>query len=219
LWTYFNPLNIMKKLLSIGFVFVLAISLTACGSGASNGDNPAKKSSGIAKSSGKMTRDEGQEKLMALSEKLMNGEITPEESKKLQKEIQSNMETTDEMMKRTNNYLSDFDKLPAWATAVGMIEVKGLKLDQSRSDISKGDNKQHVPRSFMAYYKGTAEEVMAEGNRLVKELKLEKNFGDMENGIVASKEFGDISLSLGVRTDVDEPFLSYSASEEFKGDK
>jgi len=209
----------MKKLLSIGFVLMMAVSLTACGSGASNGGNSAKKSSEIAKSSGKMTQDEGQEKLGALAEKIQNGEITPEEYKKQSKEISKNMETTDEMMKRTNDYLSDFDELPAWATAVGMTEVKGLKLDQSRSDVSKGDAKQHVPRSFMAYYKGTAEEVMAEGNRLVKELELEKGFGDMENGIVASKEIGDISLTLSVRADVDEPFLSYSANEEYKGDE
>jgi len=202
----------MKKVILMGVVVMLAVSLTACGSKTDDGGNTAKKSAKVTKSSKKMTREEGAEKLGVLSEKIQNGKITAEEYKKQSEEISKNMETTTEMMKRTNNYLSDFDKLPSWATAVGMVEVKGLKLDQSKSEISKGDAKQQVPKSFMAYYKGTAEEVMAEGNRLVKELELKKNFGDMENSIVASKEIGDIHINLGVRTDVDEPFLSYSAS-------
>jgi len=210
----------MKKILSIGFVVVLAMSLTACSNKTDDGANPTKKSSKVTTtSSKKMTQEEGAEKLGVLSEKIQNGEITSEEYKKQSKEISKNMETTTEMMKRTNDYLSDFDGLPSWATAIGMIEVKGLKLDQSRSDISKGDNKQHVPKSFIAHYKGTAQEVMSEGNRLVEELKLEKNFGDMENGIVASKEVGDIFINLSVRTDVDEPFLSYNASVDYKETK
>jgi len=199
----------MNKNIIIGVVVLIVLVLGWIMFGGSKGVDSAKGNSG-----NKMTQEEGMEKLGALSEKIQNGEITPEEYKKQSKEISKNMETTTEMMKRTNNYLSDFDKLPSWATAVGMIEVKGLKLNQSRSEISKGDVKQHVPKSFMAHYKGTAEEVMAEGNRLVKELGLKKNFGDVKNGIVASKKIGDIYINLGVRTDVNEPFLSYSASKK-----
>ena len=202
----------MKKLLSIGFVLMMAISLTACGSGANNGGDSAKKSSEVAKSSGKISREEGVKKLEALAEKIQNGEITAEEYKKQSKEISKNMETTGEMMKRTNDNISTFDGMPSWAKAVNINEPKGLTLIASKSSITKA--KGSYPDGFSAVYEGDKETLISEAKRITKELNLKTDFEDAASGtFMAAGDVDKYTVAISIANNKEGMKMYYSATD------
>ena len=180
----------MKKILLIAFTLILSISLTACGGASKDKGNSEKQSVSTAK---KMDLEEGQNKLMEISDKIMNGEITPEEAEKMQKEIKDNMDSQEEFMKRTNDNISEFKTVPVWAKKIGAPEVNGLTLDPARSTVVEAGN--GYIQHFEAIYTGSKEEVLAEANRIGDKLGLKTTLeieglltldGDLSNGYTAT---------------------------------
>lgn len=190
---------------------MLSISLTACGGASKDGGNPAKKSVTTSK---KMSQEDGIGKLMEISEKLMNGDITPEEAQKMQKDIKDNMESQEELMKRTVNNISDFKGIPSWAKKLGAPEVKGLALDPAQSTVVEAGN--GYIQHFEAIYTGPKEKVLEEAKRIGDELGLKKSLemeglltldGNLSDGYTSSvqvtyKPEGDATLRYGVHAEI-----------------
>jgi hypothetical protein len=183
----------MKKILSIGFLFLFAIALTGCDKDKTT-ETTNKTRNKISNT--QLSREDGENKLIELMEQMQNGEITPDEFKKKNKEITNNTETAEEMMKRTNSNISDFTGIPSWASTAGAIATNGLTLIQAESSITT--KKDDYPNSFTATYEGDIDTMKSEAKRLATELKLNIDHEDTKTFLATGKlaETYDVIISL-----------------------
>jgi len=190
---------------------MLTISLTACGETSTKEGNLKQESSKkISKSSKKMSQEDGLEKLMEISEKLMNDEITSEDAKKMQKEIKANMESKEESMKRTTSNISDFDGMPSWAKSLNISEPEGVSLIAEESSIIKA--KGAYSDGFTAVYEGNQETLISEAKKIGKELNLKIDFEEV-NVLMISGEVDKYSVGISITDNGDGARMIYSASD------
>jgi hypothetical protein len=76
--------------------------------------------------------------------------------------------------------------------------------------VTEEDAKKHMNEDFSAYYHGTPEKLMSEAKRLVKALNGKINTEEKDFLLANGDLPGNHSLSITVRTDIDEPFMDYS---------
>lgn len=202
----------MKNLLTMGCLLIMAVFLTGCGNTSTNGNVSSRQdaSTKTSFSSKKMTQEEWLEKLTELSEKIQNGEITPEEAKEMNAKIQANIETTSEMMKRTLSNISQFDGMPRWAKALNITEPKGVSLVVEDSEIRKEWN--GYSEGFTAVYNGDAEKLFSEAKRLAEELGLEVEL-EQEGLLIVSGDIDKYSVSITVADNGNGVEMIYVASD------
>ena len=126
------------------------------------------------------------------------------------KQVEKSEKPGMEDLKEQNKNVSKFKGIPSWAKKLGAIEPTGLTLDPDQSDGIVEDAKKHMNESFHAQYTGEPEVLMSEAKKLVKALG--GKISMEENGfLLADGELdgGAYTLSITVRTDIDEPFMSY----------
>jgi len=96
--------------------------------------------------------EDGQTKVMEISEQLMNGEITNEEAEKKIEEITKKMESWTNALKDYYKTVSDFDGIPKRAKNLGAYELKWFDIIENDSSITEFSKKDHLPESMSLVY-------------------------------------------------------------------
>jgi len=96
--------------------------------------------------------EDWQTKMMEISEKMMNGDISVEEWEKLLEEIWNNMESQTDVMKDLYNNVSEFKSLPKWAKNIWLYELKWFELIKDESVVVEYSKKNKTPESILLAY-------------------------------------------------------------------
>ena len=107
----------------------------------------------------KMTAQEKKEvkELKKLNADLKSGKITPQEYQEKSKKISAD-----------NPAITPYKKMPAWAKEFNAPEVKGFKMIQNKSTVTR--KTATYPQGFKVLYSGETDALIKEAKRLVKEL-------------------------------------------------
>jgi len=202
----------MKKISLLVLVFALIFVLTACGGNdLSNTNNTnINSSSNEEVLLNKLSFEEGGNQLVELSEKLMNGEVSSEEAKKIKEEIKNNMETREEFLAKTNDNISMFTEMPTWAKELKIEEPEGLNLITSKSNIITA--KGAYSNTFNITYSGDKNIMMSEAKRISEKLNLGID-NDDTNLFMSSGEVGKYTVSITVSDNGEGFEMLYSATD------
>lgn len=198
----------MKKMFSIGFVLMLTILISACGNIPTENGSPSSSSEKVNKSQ-KMKKEDGVSKLMELTEQMQSGDITKEEFDKKRKEISANMETTEEMLIRTNSNISEYNELPDWAKEIGLTEPNGLTMVSAESNIIAA--KDLYMDSFGTVWEGEPEVLISEAKKIMESAGLNIEYED-ENTLMISGNISNYTVTITVVDNGKGVRMYYSAA-------
>jgi len=129
---------------------------------------------------------------------------------KQMKQVEKGEKTGMEVLMEQNKNVSKFKGIPSWAKKLGAVEPTGLTLNPDQSDSIAEDAKKHMNESFHAQYTGEPEVLMSEAKKLVKAVGGKISIEEKDFLLASGKLDGGVySLSITVRTDIEEPFMSY----------